>query len=85
MLDKRVWQQASLEEARKLFDRRIKAKTNPERKSSRKYQLIDFSESMVIRPSHGKLDGVVQIGGRDGVADQQAAPNHRAYALQHHL
>jgi hypothetical protein len=37
-----------------------KEKTNSERKSPRKYQLIDHSESMVAKPSHGKLDDVAQ-------------------------
>ena len=64
VLNKRAWPQASLEEARKLFDRRIKEKTNSERKSPRKYQLIDHSESMVVKPSHGKLADVVQNANR---------------------
>jgi hypothetical protein len=37
---------------------------------------------VVIRPSHGNLEDVVQVGNRGVVADQQTMPNHRAYALQ---
>jgi hypothetical protein len=41
VLDKRAWRYETLDEARNLFDRRVKAKTNPYRKSPRKYQLIN--------------------------------------------
>jgi hypothetical protein len=40
VLDQRAWPFDSLEEARKLFDRRVRYKTNPERKSPRKYILV---------------------------------------------
>jgi hypothetical protein len=40
VLDRRVWPFAEFKEAEKAYQRRIKAKTNPERKSPRKYQLI---------------------------------------------
>ena len=39
-LDRRAWPFETLDDARKLFDRRIRAKTNPERKSPRKYSLV---------------------------------------------
>ncbi len=41
VLDRRVWPYQDLQEAEKEYHRRIKAKTNPERKSPRKYQLIN--------------------------------------------
>ena len=41
VLDKRSWQIESLEAAQEQFERRIRAKTNSERKSPRKYQLIN--------------------------------------------
>ena len=41
ILDKRSWSFEKLEEAQKMYDRRIKSKTNPDRKSPRKYQLIE--------------------------------------------
>lgn len=40
VLDKRTWPQESLEAARKLYDRRIRDKTNPERKCPRKYTMV---------------------------------------------
>jgi hypothetical protein len=40
VLDRRIWPFAEFEEAEKAYQRRIKAKTNPERKSPRKYRLI---------------------------------------------
>ena len=40
VLDKRSWSFESLAEAQKVFRRRIKQKTDPERKSPRKYKLI---------------------------------------------
>jgi hypothetical protein len=40
VLDRRIWPAENLEAAQKLFQRRIKAKTNPERKSPRKYTLV---------------------------------------------
>ncbi len=40
VLDERAWPFDALGDARKLFDRRIKSKTNPERKSPRKYTLV---------------------------------------------
>ena len=40
VLDRRIWTFADFQEAEKAYQRRIKAKTNPERKSPRKYQLI---------------------------------------------
>ena len=41
ILDKRSWSFEKLEQAQKMYDRRIKSKTNPDRKSPRKYQLIE--------------------------------------------
>jgi len=40
--DRRVWEFSSLEEAEALFNRRIKEKTNPTRRSSRKYRIKDL-------------------------------------------
>jgi len=40
VLDRRVWPYQDLQEAEKAYRRRIKAKTNPDRKSPRKYRLI---------------------------------------------
>ncbi|MGD8846165.1 MAG: hypothetical protein PVJ84_08005 [Desulfobacteraceae bacterium] len=40
VLDKRTWPFDTLDDARKLFDRRVKSKTNPQRKSSRIYTLV---------------------------------------------
>ena len=40
VLDKRAWPHETLDQARKLFDRQIKSKTNPERKSPRKYTMV---------------------------------------------
>jgi hypothetical protein len=40
VLDRRTWPVENLEAAQELFQRRIKAKTNPERKSPRKYTLV---------------------------------------------
>ena len=37
---RRNWEFDSLQDAEKLFHKRVKEKTNPERKSSRKYRLI---------------------------------------------
>ena len=42
VLYKRAWRYENLDDARKLFERRIKAKTNPERRSLRKYQLSNL-------------------------------------------
>ena len=42
VLDKRAWRHENLNEGRKLFERRIKTKTNPERRSPRKYQLTNL-------------------------------------------
>ena len=41
VLDRRTWPQTNVEDARKLFDRRIRAKTNPDRRCPRKY-IIDY-------------------------------------------
>ena len=41
ILDKRSWSFEKFEAAQKMYDRRIKCKTNPDRKSPRKYQLIE--------------------------------------------
>ena len=41
VLDKRSWPFETFEDAQKLYDRRIKSKTNPDRKAPRKYLLID--------------------------------------------
>jgi hypothetical protein len=40
VLDKRAWPFDTHDEARKLFDRRVKSKTNPDRKSPRIYTLV---------------------------------------------
>ncbi len=40
VLDRRVWSCQDFKEAEKAYHRRIKAKTNPDRKSPRKYRLI---------------------------------------------
>lgn len=40
VLDKRAWPFDTLEGARELFDRRVRSKTNPERKSPRIYTLV---------------------------------------------
>jgi len=40
VLDKRTWPQENLDEARKLFERRIRTKTNPQRKCPRKYTMV---------------------------------------------
>lgn len=40
VLDRRSWPTENLEAAKALFQRRIKAKTNPERRSPRKYKVI---------------------------------------------
>ena len=39
-LDRRAWPFEALDDARKMFDRRIRAKTNPERKCPRKYTMV---------------------------------------------
>jgi hypothetical protein len=38
--DRRMWEFASLEEAERLFSRRITEKTNPNRRSVRKYRFV---------------------------------------------
>src|SRR6202043_393971 len=38
-----------------------------------------------IAPAHGDLDSVMEIGDRLIAAQQNAAPDHRAYATQNHL
>lgn len=43
VLDRRIWPCQDFEEAEKVYQRRIKAKTNPDRKSPRKYRLIPDS------------------------------------------
>jgi len=45
VLDRRRWPVDTLEQAVKMFDRIIKAKTDPERKSPRKYQLINSAHN----------------------------------------
>jgi hypothetical protein len=40
VLDRRIWPYADFSKAEKAYQRRIKAKTNPDRKSPRKYRLI---------------------------------------------
>jgi hypothetical protein len=40
VLDRRIWPFTDFQEAEKAYQRRIKAKTNPDRKSPRKYRLI---------------------------------------------
>jgi len=37
--DERVWEFASLDEAERLFNRRVKEKTDPNRRSPRKYRI----------------------------------------------
>lgn len=37
---RQAWEFSSLEEAERFFNRRIKNKTNPERKSKRKYRVV---------------------------------------------
>jgi hypothetical protein len=41
VLDRRCWACEDLEAAKKLFDRQVKYKTNPNRKSPRKYRLLE--------------------------------------------
>jgi hypothetical protein len=41
VLDRRSWPAETLEEAQTLFDRRVNAKTNPLRKSPRKYTRVN--------------------------------------------
>lgn len=41
VLDRRCWACDNLEAAQKLFDRQVRYKTNPDRKSPRKYRLLD--------------------------------------------
>jgi hypothetical protein len=45
VLDKRSWPFESFEEAEKVFNQRIKEKTDPERKSPRKYKLIHHNKT----------------------------------------
>ena len=45
VLDKRSWPFENIEEAEKVFNRRIKEKTDPERKSPRKYKLIHHNKT----------------------------------------
>jgi hypothetical protein len=45
VLDKRSWPFENFEEAEKVFNRRIKEKTDPERKSPRKYKLIHHNKT----------------------------------------
>jgi hypothetical protein len=40
VLDRRAWRFGCRKEAQKLFDRRIKEKTNPKRNSPRKYTIV---------------------------------------------
>jgi hypothetical protein len=40
VLDRRIWLFADFQEAEKAYQRRIKAKTNPDRKSPRKYKVV---------------------------------------------
>lgn len=40
VIDQRAWSFDSLEDARKLFDRKVKSKSNPDRKSPRKYTSV---------------------------------------------
>ena len=40
VIDQRAWPFDSLEEAQKLFDRKVKSKNNPARKSPRKYIIV---------------------------------------------
>jgi hypothetical protein len=41
VLDRRCWACDNLEAAQKLFDRQVRYKTNPNRKSPRKYRLLE--------------------------------------------
>lgn len=41
VLDRRCWAHKTLEDARKRFKRQVKYKTDPYRKSPRKYKLLD--------------------------------------------
>ena len=41
VLDRRCWACDNLEAAQKLFDRQVRYKTNPQRKSPRKYRLLE--------------------------------------------
>ena len=41
VLDRRCWPMENEDEARKLFDRQLKSKTNSERKSPRIYRLVE--------------------------------------------
>lgn len=43
VLDRRIWPFTNIQEAEKAYQRRINAKTNPDRKSPRKYRLINAS------------------------------------------
>ena len=43
VLDRRCWPVEDLDDAQTKFQRRVKAKTNPERKSPRKYTLVQSS------------------------------------------
>ncbi len=52
VLDKRSWPFEKFEEAQKLYDRRIKSKTNPDRKSPRKYQLIEQVQRAKIQSKY---------------------------------
>ncbi len=45
VLDRRVWPYQDFQEAEKAYHRRIKAKTNPDRKSPRKYSLLKMVEN----------------------------------------
>ena len=45
VLDKRSWPFDNFEAAEKVFNRRIKEKTDPERKSPRKYKLIHHNKT----------------------------------------
>jgi hypothetical protein len=40
VLDRRAWPVENLDTAKDLFQKRIRTKTNPERKSPRKYKLV---------------------------------------------
>ncbi len=41
MLDRRMWPMRSAEKAKKMFDRKVKEKLNPSRKSPRKYEITN--------------------------------------------
>lgn len=41
VLDRRRWPMKNEDEARKLFDRQVRYKTNPKRKSPRVYQMLE--------------------------------------------